>query len=161
MSEKNLLVRRRNLLRGDSIVERFRCRQICNWTGAVKNFLLGHFGRNFGEIYEFLCVLPKCIGTPLLQIYVDYLYRRGLIPDRRWPSWLISSSFAVFATHQLIIKLTEFGLKQVGFDIIAYAGNSGVWWIIMTFVYTTVGVAFALFLRNFFPRLAIVLFGGR
>ena len=79
MSEKSLLVRRRNLLRGDSIVERFRCRQICNWTGAVKNFLLGHFGRNFGEIYEFLCVLPKCIGTPLLQIYVDYLYRRGLV----------------------------------------------------------------------------------
>ena len=98
----------------------------------------------------------RVVGFPFAMLAV---WR--MIPDRRWPSWLVSASFAVFATHQLIIKLTEFALLQVGFDIRAYAGDSAGWWVVMTFVYASAGIAFAFVVRRMLPCLASILFGGR
>lgn len=69
-------MRRLELHRGDSMLVRFKNRKRIGfrWLGLV---LSGHVGNLIYPIYQCLCIVPKCIGTPLLNLYVKVLYRTG------------------------------------------------------------------------------------
>ena len=81
-----------------------------------------------------------------------------VVPQGRWPSWLTSSSFALFALHVPFLYFFEAMLKLVHCHLFVFTGLGLISEYIICVV---IIIAFINGMRKICPKVVNVCFGGR
>ena len=130
----------------------------CNWKVGACCGLVGFCMLAFrGMPYVSYCsrVLTwLCIPFVLIGVWC-------ICPTRQWPKWLTRAAFPVYLLHMFAISTIHFAIKRSGFPFVDSAWLSGLEYACVGMLAVVISIAASTVLRNFFPRLAIVLFGGR
>lgn len=81
----------------------------------------------------------------------------GVLPDKRWPKWLVSLSFPIFILHIFVLRALSYAANLCGL----FHGASMSAWFGKFTIAAGLSAITALALRKLAPRFSQVVFGGR
>lgn len=100
------------------------------------------------------------VPIPLVPLLIPFVMFGvwHFMPERKWPTWLVSSSFAIYCIHPFLVQFFDGLLDRV----IGPVACEGLAYMLGCFVFASGGaIGLTLLIRRFLPRLAGLIFGGR